>query len=209
MLLEGGEPVLRDFDLALDEGEMVALKGPSGSGKSTVLQLALRLYDPSAGTIRLGGVDLRTLRQDDLHRSIAFLDQSAPIFLDRIRNNLTIANETADDAALWEALDRARIGDFVRGLPRGLDTVLWEAGASLSAGQARRLCLARTLLSPARIVVLDEPTSGLDRENELTFLNDIPQALAGRTVLLATHAAIPDGPMCVRELKAGRLEDAR
>ena len=202
-------PVLRDFNLTVGEGEMLVLKGPSGSGKSTVLQLALRLYDPGAGTIRLGGVDLRALRQDDLHRAIAFLDQSAPIFRDRIRDNLTIANETADDAAIWQALDRACIGDFVRSLPRGLNTVLWEGGASLSAGQARRLCLARTLLSPARVVVLDEPTSGLDRETQLAFLNDIPVVLAGRTVLLATHAAIPDGPMRVLELKAGSLERIR
>ncbi|MHB2264542.1 thiol reductant ABC exporter subunit CydC [Aliihoeflea sp. PC F10.4] len=203
---DGGAPVLRGVTFALPEGAMMALKGPSGSGKSTILQLALRLHDPCAGTVRLGGADLRTLAQTDLHRTVAFLDQSAPIFLDTIRANLTIADEGADDARLWQALERARIADFVRGLPRGLDTVLWEGGASLSAGQGRRLCLARTLLSPARIVVLDEPTSGLDRETELAFLNDIPAALDGRSVLLATHADIPQGLMRVYAVADGRVE---
>ncbi len=81
----------------------------------------------------------------------------------------------------------------MRGLPDGLDTVLGESGRSLSAGQARRLCLARALLSPARIVLLDEPTSGLDRETELDFLRDLGRALAGRTVIIATHADLPEG----------------
>jgi ATP-binding cassette subfamily C protein CydC len=190
---DGGTPVLSDLTLVVPEGERLALKGASGAGKSTILQLALRLYDPQAGSVRIGGVDVRTLAQADLHRTVAYLEQSAPVFLDTVRANLAIADSTADDAALWRALEAARLADVVRRLPQGLDTVIGEAGRTLSAGQARRLCLARTLLSPARIVLLDEPTSGLDRETEREFLSDLGCSLAGRTVIMATHADLPEG----------------
>lgn len=190
---DGAAPVWPDLDLVIPEGQPVAIKGASGTGKSTILQLVLRLHDPQAGTVRIGGTDVRTLAQADLHRMVAYLEQSAPVFLDTVRANLAIADAGADDAALWRALDAAKLADFVRGLPHGLDTVLGESGRSLSAGQARRLCLARALLSPARIVLLDEPTSGLDRETELEFLRDLGRALAGRTVIIATHADLPEG----------------
>ena len=190
---DDGAKVLSGLDLHIAEGDQLAIVGASGSVKSTILHLVMRLYDPLAGTIRIGGVDLRTLRQADLHRNIAYLDQTAPVFLDTIRDNLALANPDADDAALWRALEAARLANFVRSLPRGLATVLGETGRSLSAGQARRLCLARTLLSPAPIVVLDEPTSGLDRNTELEFLVDLGRVLAGRTVIMATHAELPEG----------------
>jgi ATP-binding cassette subfamily C protein CydC len=187
---EHGPLALDRVSLAVAEGQHVALKGPSGAGKSSLLHLMLRLADPLSGRIRIGGVDIRAVRQADLHRHVACLEQSAPIFLDTIRNNLTIAGQ-AGDAELWYVLEAARIADWVRGLPSGLDTVLAEIGSSISTGQARRLCLARTLLSPAPVLLLDEPTSGLDRETELAFLRDLHRAAKGRTVLLVTHADVP------------------
>ena len=171
----------------------MALVGPSGAGKSTVLHLLLRLADVQGGAITFDGVDLRDMAQDDWHRHVALLAQDAPVFLGTIRDNLRIGDPAADDARCLRMLDHARLGDFVRSLPRGLDTWLGEAGGTLSAGQARRLCLARALLSPARLIVLDEPTTGLDRANEIAFFQDIVQATQGRTVLLVTHAQLPAG----------------
>ncbi|AEQ52316.1 thiol reductant ABC exporter subunit CydC [Pelagibacterium halotolerans] len=186
------EPVLSDLSLTAAPGEHIAISGPSGAGKSSLLHLLLRLYDPQAGAIRISGIDIRDIAQADLHAHIALLSQQSPVFLDTVRNNLLIARPDATDAELYAALRNARLETTIRALPHGLDTILGETGTTLSAGQARRLCLARTLLAPAPIVLLDEPTAGLDRETELALLADFPNALAGRTVLLATHALLPE-----------------
>ncbi len=190
---EPGRPVLRALSLAIAPGERLALVGASGSGKSTLLHLLLRLRDVEAGAIRIGGTDIRTLAQADLHRLVALMPQDAPVFLGTVRDNLLIGDPAADDDTLRRALDAAGLGGFIETLPQGLDTWLGEAGQTLSTGQARRLCLARALLSPAPILALDEPTAGLDRPTEAAFLGDLARATAGRTVLLATHADLPAG----------------
>jgi ATP-binding cassette subfamily C protein CydC len=183
--------VLDGVDFTLMPGERVGIVGASGAGKSTLLHLLLRLGDPDAGEVRYGGCDLRQCAQADVQRRIALLSQDAPVFLGTVRSNLLIGDAAADDAALWSALRAARLDAFVRGLPRGLDSWVGETGATLSAGQARRLCLARALLAPAAVLLLDEPTAGLDAETEADFLNDLPRALAGRAAVVATHAALP------------------
>ena len=200
-----GAPVLSGLDLTVAPGEHIAISGASGAGKSSLLHLLLRLADPQSGAVRIGGIDIRDMAQADLHAHVALLSQQSPVFLDTIRNNLLIARPEASDAELYAALAGARLDATVRGMPKGLDTVVGETGATLSAGQARRLCLARTLLSPAKIILLDEPTAGLDRETEITFFSDMPTALARRTVLLATHAHLPE-ELAVRRLA---LEDGR
>jgi ATP-binding cassette subfamily C protein CydC len=188
-----GAPALSDITLTIPPGEHLAIIGPSGGGKSSLLKLLLRLSDPQSGRINLGGVPLTGLRQADLHAHIALLSQDSPVFNDTIRANLLIGRAEASEPDLWSALSAAGIADFVHSLPRGLDSLLGEAGKTISAGQARRLCLARTLLSAAPIILLDEPTTGLDRDAELAFFATIKTALAGRTTVLVTHAAIPDG----------------
>ncbi len=198
-------PVLSDIDLVVPEGAVLAITGPSGSGKSTLASLVLRLADPQQGTVRLGGTDLRQLDPDALWRRVALMPQDAPVFLDTIRHNLLIGRADADDAALWQALAAARLESFVRGLPLGLDTPVGEAGQTLSVGQARRLCLARTLLAEAAITVLDEPTSGLDPEAEAAFLAELPALAGGRTMIVITHASIPAGYGHIVRLKAGRI----
>lgn len=202
-------PVLRGLDLHVKQGSRVAIIGPSGSGKSTVLALLLRLYDPQSGSISIGGADIRTVALSDLHKKVALLSQDSPVLLGTIRENLLIGRADASDAALWHALAGAGLADFVLDLPEGLDAFVGETGRTLSVGQARRLCLARTLLSPAGILVFDEPTSGLDREAELAFLADLDKATAGRTVILATHAAMPAGTADhILRMVDGRLESA-
>jgi len=199
-------PVLEDVSLRVEPGERIAITGPSGAGKSTLLQLLLRLEDPQAGRVRYGGVDLRQAAQAELHRRVAWLAQDAPVFLGTLRTNLLIGDAGADDAALWAALDAARLGDFARGLPDGLDTWVGETGAMLSVGQARRLCLARALLAPAPVLALDEPTAGLDAAAQAAFLGDLARAARGRTVMLVTHADLPPGTVdrCL-VLRGGRL----
>lgn len=186
-------PVLRNLDLCVPAGAQIAVRGASGAGKSTLLHLLLRLAEPQAGRIRLAGADIAAVKLADLHARVALLEQNAPVFLDTVRGNLLVGRADAGEAELWDALDRARLGDAVRAMPRGLDTELGESGRTLSAGQARRLGLARVLLSRAAVLALDEPTSGLDREAELAFLRDLRSACAGRTVLLVTHAETEPG----------------
>ncbi|MCX5515287.1 thiol reductant ABC exporter subunit CydC [Kaistia algarum] len=206
---QGERTVLRDLSLTVAPGERIAILGESGSGKSTLLSLLIRLSDPAEGAIRLGGIDIRDVATADLHAHIALLTQETPVFIGTIRDNLRIGSPDADDAALFAALARARLADFVRRLPQGLDSWLGEAGETLSAGQARRLCLARTLLSPARILLLDEPTAGLDPETEAELLGDIVGAAEGRTLILATHAALPmDAVDRIYRLDQGRLAPA-
>ncbi|MGA0532907.1 thiol reductant ABC exporter subunit CydC [Hansschlegelia sp. KR7-227] len=202
-------PVLRDLDLTVAPGERVSVEGASGAGKSTLACLLMRLADPDQGGVRLAGRDLRTIAEPERLASVALLEQNAPIFQGTVRDNLAIGGPDASDEQMWEALARARVADVVRALPGGLDAELGEAGTSLSAGEGRRLCLARVLLSRAPTLLLDEPTSGLDRETELAFLKDLSAATRGRAVLLITHADLPDGVVDRRlRLREGRLVPA-
>jgi ATP-binding cassette subfamily C protein CydC len=188
---DGQPPVIQDLAFSVRPGERIAIVSPSGSGKSTVLRLILRLADPQDGRITLGDVPLAALAGSDLHRHVAFLSQESPVFIDTIRNNLLIGRADADEAALWDALEAAQLADHVHTLPQGLDTPVGEAGRTLSAGQARRLCLARALLSDASILLLDEPTDALDRDTEIAFFDTL--ARTGRTTILVTHADLPEG----------------
>ncbi|MDB5542113.1 MAG: CydC [Devosia sp.] len=200
-------PVLDGLSFAVRTSECIAIVGPSGAGKSTIAQLLLRLVDPDAGTIRLNGCDLRAAASSELRRRVALMTQDAPVFLDSIRANLRIGRDAADDAELGAVLDAVHLGGFVRGLPEGLATVVGEAGRTLSAGEARRICLARTLLSEAEVIVFDEPTSGLDFETEAAFLTELPALMRDRTAIVVTHAAVPATFSRVLELRAGRIAE--
>jgi ATP-binding cassette subfamily C protein CydC len=180
-------PVFDGLDLEVPEGARIALLGPSGAGKSTLAALLLKFAEPQAGRITLGGVDIARLPAETLRRRIAWLTQDARLFDDTIAANLRLAAPEASEADLWRALDRARIGEMVRSLPDGLETLCGEGGARFSGGQARRLALARTLLSPAPVLILDEPAAGLDAETERAFLETLDEATAGRSVILILH----------------------
>jgi ATP-binding cassette subfamily C protein CydC len=180
-------PVFDGLTLEVPERARVALLGPSGAGKSTLAALAMKVAAPQQGRVLLGGVDIATLAATDVRRRIGWLSQATHLFDDTIRANLKLARPDADDAALWNALDAARIGEMVRALPDGLDTWVGESGARLSGGQGRRLALARALLSPAPILILDEPCSGLDAETERAFLATLNEVAEGRSVILITH----------------------
>jgi ATP-binding cassette, subfamily C, bacterial CydC len=179
--------VFDGLSLDVPQAARVALLGASGAGKSTLAALALKVAAPEQGRVLLGNVDLASLAAADVRRQIAWLSQATHLFDDTIRANLLLARPDADANALWAALDAARVGEMVRTLPNGLDTWVGEGGARFSGGQARRLVLARALLSPAPILILDEPCAGLDAETERAFLGTLNNVAEGRSVILITH----------------------
>ena len=198
-------PVFAGLDLEVPEGARLCVLGASGSGKSSLAALLLKLAAPGAGRVTLGGVDIAALPAEEVRRRVACLAQDARLFDDSIAANLRIAAPAAPDAALWRALDRAGIGELVRALPEGLATGCGEGGARFSGGQARRLALARVLLSPAPVVVLDEPTAGLDADTERAFLETLEEATSGRTVILLAHRLTgAERPTRVLRLAGGR-----
>jgi ATP-binding cassette subfamily C protein CydC len=199
-------PVLQGLDLELPEGSRIAILGQSGAGKSSLVALLLKLAEAQAGTITLGGTDIATLPGADVRQRVTCLTQQARLFDDTIAANLRIAAPLAPDAALWRALDRAGIAELVHALPDGLETQCGEGGARLSGGQARRIALARVLLSAAPILILDEPTAGLDAATERAFLSTLEHNTEGRTVILITHRLTGvEKPQRVLRLAGGRL----
>lgn len=190
---DGGRPVFEHVDLRIEPGCRVAITGASGAGKSTLLSLFLRVMDPTQGQVSYGDVPLPRANLVQLHARIALLSQFSPVFLGTLRDNLRVGDPDASDEQLWRVLEQARLADFVRSLEDGLDAWVGESGHTLSTGQARRLCLARTLLAPASIWVLDEPTAGLDEDTALAFFHDLASVAGDRTVIMATHADFPEG----------------
>ena len=183
----GQSPVFDSLTLEVPAGAKVAVLGPSGVGKSTLAALALKIAVPQAGRVLLGGVDMAEIPTADIHRHVAWLGQTTHLFDDTVRDNLLLGRPGATERELWDALDRAAIGDMVRSLPDRLDTWLGESGARLSGGQGRRVALARTLLQQAPVLILDEPCAGLDAETERAFLTTLFAETTGQTVLLIAH----------------------
>lgn len=184
--------LLDDLDLTLMPGERIAIRGDSGCGKTTVSALLLRLYDPDRGTVRYGDIDLKDLAQAAWHRQIAWLPQGAPIFAGSIAANLQLGDPDADDMMMWNVLADVRLDVWAQRLG-GLSAWVGENGATMSAGQARRLALARALLRNAPLLVLDEPTEGLDVDTANALLRDMAAALGTRSLLMITHGELPDG----------------
>jgi thiol reductant ABC exporter CydC subunit len=185
------EPVLDGVSLRLEPGRRLAIVGTSGAGKTTVVNLLLRFIDPEHGSVTLAGRDLRDYRQRDVRGAIAVAGQDSHLLSTSIRENLRIARPDAGDAAIEQALRRARLSRWVRKLPEGLDTTVGECGRELSAGQQQRLAFARALLADAPVLVLDEPTAHLDPDTAERLMRDILSASRDRSVLVITHR--PEG----------------
>ncbi|MET9465365.1 thiol reductant ABC exporter subunit CydD [Streptomyces sp. NPDC006544] len=173
--------------LTVAPGECVALTGPSGSGKSTLLHVLLGFVEPSAGRVRIAGVDLAELSREQWRERIAWVPQRPHLFAGTIAENVRLARADAPDEAVVVALKDAGAWEFVRALPRGADTVLGEGGVGLSAGQRQRLALARAFLADRPVLLLDEPTAALDGETEAAVVEAVRRLAVGRTVLLVVH----------------------
>ena len=185
--VRGGEEVLHGISFTAQPGEMVALVGSSGAGKSTIASLLARLYDVDSGAVRLNGTDVRDVSFASLKETVGMVTQDGHLFHETIASNLRMAAPDATDDELWQALERARLGDVIGQMPDGLDTVVGERGYRLSGGQRQRLTIARLLLGRSRVVVLDEATASLDSASEAAVQQALAEALAGRTSIVIAH----------------------
>lgn len=181
------DPVLDGLSLRVEPGETLALVGPPGSGKSTVALLLPRFYDPQAGRLAIGGVDLRDLRLHDLRAELGVVFEEAFLFSDTIRNNIAYGRPDADEDEIRAAAEAAQVASFVEDLPDGYDTEVGERGLTLSGGQRQRIALARAMLTRPRVLVLDDATSAVDTATEAAIHETLHELTAERTTLLVAH----------------------
>lgn len=183
----GGPSVIRGLSLTFEAGKTTALVGPSGGGKSTILNLLLRLYDPSEGVVRIDGQDIRQATFASLRRKIAYVGQDTFLFSNTVMSNLRIARPDATDEEVFDAARVAYAHDFIENLPKGYLTQIGENGAFLSGGQRQRLSIARAVLRRAPILLLDEATSALDSQSEAYIRNALESVSMGVTTIVIAH----------------------
>ncbi|OGP12427.1 MAG: ABC transporter [Deltaproteobacteria bacterium GWA2_54_12] len=180
-------PVLNGIDLFVSPGECVALVGPSGAGKSTIAALLQRLHDPTSGSIRIDGVDLKDMKQRSLRERIGVVSQDALLFNDTVKNNIAYGKPNAGTDEITAAGKAANAHDFIMRLPKGYDTMIGERGSLLSAGERQRLSIARALIKDPPILILDEATSSLDAESESFVQDALERVMQGRTTFIIAH----------------------
>lgn len=178
--------VLSDVSFSVKKGESIALIGPSGAGKTTMSDIILGLYRPQAGGVYMDGIDVYTMPHT-WARIVGYVQQSVFIADTNVRDNITFGMKGVSDEEVWNALDRAYIGDFVRTLPNGLNNKVGERGVKFSGGQKQRLAIARALLNKPEILVLDEATSALDNETEKAIMESIDALQGEVTLIIIAH----------------------
>jgi len=180
-------PVLKDVSFSIAAGEFVGMVGTTGAGKSTVLSLIPRLYDPTGGSVRIDGVDVREFRIQGLRAQMGFVLQDTLLFRGTVRENIAYGRPTATEAEIVEAAKLANADEFIARMPDGYDTQLGERGLTLSGGQRQRIGIARALIRDAPILILDEPTAALDSQSEQLVIEALERLMKGRTVVTVAH----------------------
>ncbi|UWQ81338.1 ABC transporter ATP-binding protein/permease [Leisingera sp. S132] len=184
---DNGDPVLRGLNLEFEPGKLTALVGPSGGGKSTILNLAMRLYDPSAGAVRIDGQNLASAKFQSIRQRISFVGQNTFLFADSVMENIRLSRPDASDEDVIEAAKAANAHDFIEKLPLGYHTLVGENGSFLSGGQKQRLSIARAMLRKGGILLLDEATSALDASSEARVKEALARATKGTTTIMIAH----------------------
>lgn len=204
-----GRPVLRNVDLRVPAGSMVAIVGPTGSGKSTLVSLLPRLIDPPPGTLFLDGRDVRTLPLATLRASVGFVPQEPFLFSTTVRDNIAFGISGAPGGRVEAAAEIAQLAGDVRGFPHGFDTPVGERGITLSGGQKQRAAVARALATEPRVLVFDDAFSSVDTETEEHILRGLRQYAAGRTTFLVSHriSTVKDADLIV-VLRDGRIAES-
>lgn len=182
-----GYPVLNDFTLHVPAGESVALVGPTGCGKTTVAKLLPRFYDVDSGRVVIDGVDVRSVKLDELRRNVGLVFQETFLFSDTIRNNIAYGRVDATQKEIEQAARLARAAEFIDELPDGYDTIVGDQGFSLSGGQRQRIAIARAILIRPRVLILDDATSSVDARMEEEIRTALQHVMEGRTTLIISH----------------------
>ncbi len=183
----GEKPVLRNVNLTVHAGQLIALVGSSGSGKTTLANLLPRFYDPQSGTVRIGGTDIREFLTLELRRHIAVVTQETILFHDTIRGNIAVGKPGATKEEIEAAARSANAHQFIMEKPDGYDAIVGEKGVALSGGQRQRISIARAILKDAPILLLDEATNSLDAESERAVQEELEKLMVGRTTICIAH----------------------
>jgi subfamily B ATP-binding cassette protein MsbA len=182
-----GEEVLRDVNVAIEPGQVVALVGASGAGKTSLVNLIPRFYQPSGGRIEIDGHDISTVTTRSLREQIGIVPQEPILFSGSLRDNISYGRPDAGMDEIWAAARAANAEEFILAMPQGMDTPVGQRAAKLSGGQRQRIAIARTLLRDPRLLILDEATSALDAESEALVQNALERLMEGRTTLVIAH----------------------
>lgn len=181
------QKALKNVTFNIPSNALTAIVGSSGSGKTTITKMIMRYDDPSQGSIKIGGIDVRNMSQEELMSQISVVFQDVYLFDDTVLNNIRMGNPSASDEEVKEAAKKAHCHDFVTKLPNGYETKVGEIGGSLSGGERQRISIARAILKDSPIVILDEPTSALDTESEVAVQEALDELIKNKTVIVIAH----------------------